>query len=183
MNFSSEFYLAAYGGPTGIFVGTDIETVENTIQMTYNEVIGCSQDLVLDSVTIAEQFYYPPPEREHEDAGGQGRRFSLAKSCTVHLVNRYSVSGRCRFCSTTTGTTKLFNDAIRRKLQQKQATTEEFNTAALFNLNAAGIVSVTSVSATNERPLDADETQLLGDIDALVEGIVESQPSAFGGRV
>jgi hypothetical protein len=24
---------------------------------------------------------------------------------------------------------------------------------------------------------------LLGDIDALVEGIVESQPSAFGGRV
>jgi site-specific DNA-adenine methylase len=142
--------------------------------MTYNEVIGCSQALVLDLVTIAEQLYYPPEEQE--DAG-QGRR-SLAKSFT--LVNRYSVSGRCRFCST--GTTKLFNDALRRKLQQ-ESTTEEFNAAALINLNAAGIVSVTSVSATNERPLDGDETQLLGDIDALVEGIVESQPSAFGGSV
>lgn len=167
VSFTSEFYVA-YGGPTGAFVGTDVMTVENAVKMTYNDVVGCSQELVLDTVMIAEQLYYPP----------DGGRRALA-STSYTLVNRYSVSGRCRLCSSGT---KLFNDAVRRRLQ-----VAEFNSAALINLNSAGIVSVTSVSASNALPLDPAETQLLGDIDALVEGIVESQPAvsltASGGSV
>lgn len=145
--FTSTFYVA-YAGPTGPFQGNAITTVETVHRDTYNQVIGCAREILLDSVVINNQTYYPPINRNR----------NLAYSRSFSLVNSYSVSGTCRSCSSGT---KLFNDAVRRRFLQTLAassssrsnSTALFNAASLVNLNAAGITQVTSVSATNAVPL------------------------------
>jgi len=147
--FTSTFYVA-YAGPTGPFQGNVITTVETVHRDTYNQVIGCALEILLDSVVINNQTYYPPINRNR----------NLAYSRSFSLVNSYSVSGTCRSCSSGI---KLFNDAVRRRFLQTLAassnsrsrsnSTALFNAASLVNLNAAGITQVTSVSATNAVPL------------------------------
>jgi hypothetical protein len=132
--FTSEFYVA-FGGPTGIFAGAEVSTVQNIMLDTYNEAGGCSEGLILDTLVMATQEYFPP----------DGSRRHLAKSYS--LVNRYSVKGKCRLCPSRT---KLFTDAIRRSLQ---VAIDGFNSAALLNLRAAGFDQITSVEVSNGAPV------------------------------
>ena len=159
--FNSSFYVA-YGGPTGVFEGNDVTTVQTVMRDTYNEAVGCSSGLILDSVVIAKQTFVPPDLTT--------RRNLATRSYT--LLNYYTVSGTCRSCATGT---KLFNDAVRRRFL---AQVDDFNSAGLTNLNANGIVEVTSVSATSGAPLVTEnipENQVIGGLDVLVEGIIDAQ--------
>ena len=134
-DFTSEFY-AAFGGPTGIFSGDDVSTVQSIMRDTYNEAGGCAEGIILDTVVITEQEYFPPDETR--------RRLATSFS----LVNRYSVKGKCRFCSVGT---KLFNDAIRRRLQ---VAAENVNSAAFSAFRGAGFDEITSVAVSNGIPVD-----------------------------
>lgn len=132
--FTSEFFVVM-GGPTGVFQGEEITTVQDVMRNTYNGAGSCRNGLVLDAVIIADQ----------ELVGANARDRRLGASYT--LVNKYSVSGRCRFCK---NNVKLFNDAIRRRLAGVAVDT--FNSAALTNLQSAGFDEITSVEAGSGSP-------------------------------
>lgn len=165
--FNSSFYVA-YNGPTGVFAGNDVTTVQTVMRDTYNEAVGCIAGLTLDSVVMALQTFVPSdnsPTRRHLAT----RRYTL--------LNYYTVSGTCRSCATGT---KLFNDAVRRRILTQ---VDDFNSAGLTNLNANGIVEVTSVSATSGAPLVTEnipEDQVIGGIDVLVEGIIDAEQQQNG---
>ena len=135
-DFTSSFYVV-YGGPSSIYQGDAVSNVQVIVRDTYNDVVGCDADVFLDNVTIADQTLFVADSTRHNR--------HLARSFT--LVNYYTVSGRCRACATGS---KLFNDAVRRRLQ---TAADNFNSAGLMNLNAAGFDEITSVAASNGAPL------------------------------
>ena len=140
-SFTSSFYVV-YLGATGTFEGTTKTTVQNVLRDSYNEVQGCNVDLLLDAVIIAQQTY-----------GGSTRRLASTKAKaptraptkSYSLTNYCTVSGKCRSC---TSGTKLFNDALRRRLQ---VAASAMDNTTLVNLNAAGI-PVTKVTVSNGAP-------------------------------
>ena len=132
--FTTNFFVIM-GGPTDVFQGEEITTVQAVMRDSYNDAGSCSSGLVLDSVIITGQ--------ELVGASGGDRR--LAKSFS--LVNRYAVKGRCRFCK---NNVKLFNDAVRRRLEGVAINT--FNSASLVNLQSAGFDEITSVEAADGSP-------------------------------
>ena len=140
-SFTSEFYVIM-GGPTAVFQGEEITSVQDVMRDSYNGQGSCQNGLILDAVTISDQ----------ELVGANGRDRRLATSFS--LVNRYSVKGRCRFCK---NDVKLFNDALRRRLG---VALDTFNKAALTNLQSAGFDEITSVdAASGSPPTSAPTTQ------------------------
>jgi hypothetical protein len=146
-HFTSSFYVE-YGGPSGIFQGAEIVTVQNVLRNTYNEVQGLDKSIILDDVKIAEQTFFPASASTRVPSGiSQGTPPTRAPTKSYSLTNYCTVSGKCRSC---TSGTKLFNDALRRRLQ---VSANSFNHATLTNLHDAGINDVTSVTVSNDNPL------------------------------
>ena len=135
-DFNSSFYVV-YGGPSTIFQGDAVSSVQLIMRDTYNNAVGCDAGLILNTVTIADQTLFVAESTRHNR--------HLARSYT--LLNYYTVSGQCRACATGS---KLFNDAVRRRLQ---TAADNFNSAGLMNFNAAGFNEITSVAASNGAPL------------------------------
>ena len=135
-DFTSSFYVV-YGGPSSIYQGDAVSNVQVIVRDTYNNAVGCDAGVFLNNVTIADQTLFVAESTRHNR--------HLARSYT--LLNYYTVSGQCRACATGS---KLFNDAVRRRLQ---TAADNFNSAGLMNFNAAGFNEITSVAASNGAPL------------------------------